>query len=244
MGSKNLSFDLDILNKFVNDANEPDENANNNIKPVSQSKFKFYGSLENKMNVMFTVDYLDDVYARKLFSELKRIQYNTDEQSMIKIYGKSIKIPRKQIAFGDPDANYHFSGTSVGAYDWNKTDNSTNSKMGQKLKELTKMVSEIACFDFNYILVNNYLDQTNSIGYHSDDEKELGQYPVIAGISLGQERKIYFKSNITGEVIKISLPHNSLYVMYYPTNKYWKHAIPKSEKTLGQRISLTFRNIG
>ena len=150
MGSKNLSFDLDILNKFVNDANEPDENANNNIEPVAQSKFKFYGSLENKMNVMFTVDYLDDVYARKLFSELKRIQYNTDEQSMIKIYGKSIKIPRKQIAFGDPDANYHFSGTSVGAYDWNKTDNSTNSKMGQKLKELTKMVSEIACFDFNY----------------------------------------------------------------------------------------------
>lgn len=241
MESKNLSFNMDVLNNFVDDVND---DVNDEIEPDNQSKFKFYGSLENKMNIMFAVDYLDDEYARKLFNELKRIQYNTDDQSMIKIYGKSFKIPRKQIAFGDTNTNYHFSGTSVGTYDWNKTDNSLNSMMGRKLKELVKTISEIACFDFNYILVNNYLDQTNSIGYHSDDEKELGRYPVIAGISLGQEREIYFKSNITNEVIKISLPHNSLYVMYYPTNKYWKHAIPKSGKPMRQRISLTFRNIG
>jgi alkylated DNA repair dioxygenase AlkB len=242
MGSKDLLFNFDVLNHFANDAN--DDNDENNFEQDEQSKFKFYGSLKNKMNIMFAIDYLDAGYARKLFNELKHIQYNSDEQSMVKIYGKSFKIPRKQIAYGDSNINYKFSGTSVGTYDWNKNDDSVNSKMGQKLKQLAKTISDIACFNCNYILVNNYLDQTNSIGYHSDDEKELGQYPVIAGISLGQEREIYFKSNVTNEVIKISLPHNSLYVMYYPTNKYWKHSIPKSEKILGQRISLTFRNIG
>ena len=105
------------------------------------------------------------------------------------------------------------------------------------------MGCKIACATFNYALINNYIDQTNCIGYHSDDEKELGKYPVIAGLSLGQEREIYFKSNITDEVKKISLPHNSFFVMFYPTNKFWKHSIPKTTRRLGQRISLTFRSV-
>jgi alkylated DNA repair dioxygenase AlkB len=153
------------------------------------------------------------------------------------------KIPRKQIAFGDPNTKYHFSGTNVPTYNWTLEDMSINSTVAREMQKIAHIVGNDACCKFNYALVNNYIDQTNSIGYHSDDEKELGKYPVIAGISLGQEREIYFKSNATGEVIKISLPHNTLYIMHYPTNNYWKHSIPKSTKQLGQRISLTFRSV-
>jgi len=61
---------------------------------------------------------------------------------------------------------------------------------------------------------------------------------------LGCARYIYFKSNSTGEVVQILLPHNSMYIMFAPTNNNWKHSIPKSTKPLGQRISITFRGIG
>jgi DNA oxidative demethylase len=167
---------------------------------------------------------------------------------MIKIFGEQYQIPRKQIAFGQPGANYHFSGSSVQPYDWNQTDQSMNQKVGRKLKDLALRVSKLVCTDYNYVLCNNYLDQTKCIGYHQDDEKELGEFGIISGISLGQQREIYFKSNIDGQVIKIPLPsgkgpHNSLYCMFYPTNKYWKHSIPRSMKRIGQRISLTFRKI-
>lgn len=232
-----MTFNVGFLNNFV-------EYVNEDVQEDSRKHvFKIYGSLEDSLNLMFTAQYLDKNYADQLFEELKQIQYNSDEESMIKYFGKQYVIPRKQIAFGESDVNYHFSGTSVKPYDWNKTDLSVNSTMGRKLKELVRKVSRIACADFNYILVNNYLDQTKGISYHSDDEKELGEFGIVAGISLGQERPIYFKSDITNQVIKIPLPHNSLYVMFYPTNKYWQHSIPKSKKRLGQRISLTFRKI-
>lgn len=204
---------------------------------------KIYGSYTNKMFLMVVPNFLDKKYADDLFEKLKSITYNTDEESMIKIMGRQMKIPRKQIAFGDPTAKYHFSGTSVSAVDWYKDDDSINSHVGRELMIISTRVSRIANASFNYVLVNNYIDQTNSIGYHSDDERELGKYPTVAGISLGQEREIYFKSNKTDEIIIVPLPHNSLYVMFYPTNQNWKHSIPKRAKHLGQRISLTYRQI-
>lgn len=195
----------------------------------------FYGTYRNKMFLMVIKNYLPIDYADTLFDELKNIRYNTDEESMVKIMGRELKIPRKQTSYGDPEIKYHFSGTSVKALDWNDT------AIGRKIRYVAQKAGKSACENFNYTLVNNYLDQTNCIGYHSDDEKELGKYPVIAGISLGQEREMYFKSNITNEVVKVSLPHNSLYVMFYPTNHYWKHSIPRTTRIMGQRISLTFR---
>ena len=138
------------------------------------TKFRFYGSLRDQMNIMFVTDYLDTEYADQLFNELKQVDYDTDEESMIKIFGKQYQIPRKQIAFGQPGANYHFSGSNVQPYDWNQTDQSMNSKVGRKLKDLALRVSKLVCTDYNYVLCNNYLDQTKCIGYHQDDEKELG----------------------------------------------------------------------
>jgi alkylated DNA repair dioxygenase AlkB len=243
--SLNLNLITNILNKLDHNNDIDDDNCikKENASNIPKQIHSFYGSLKMQLNIHLIINYFDPDYADKLFEGLKRVTYNSDEASMIKIMGKHIKIPRKQVAFGDLNTNYHFSGTGVMAYDWNNEDSSTNSKVARELKLISKRVGKTACSTFNYALVNNYLNQTNSIGYHSDQEKELGRYPIIAGISLGQEREMYFKSNLTGEVIKISLPHGSMYIMYYPTNKYWKHSIPKSARRLGQRISLTFRSV-
>lgn len=204
---------------------------------------KFYGTIKQKLCVILITNFLDHKYANELFERLRNIRYNTDEDSMVRIRGFMIKVPRKQVAYGDPEANYHFSGTSVRARDWYSDGNDLNARVGRELMALAKNVSGMTGREFNYVLVNNYENQNNSIGYHSDDERELGKAPMIAGVTLGQERLMCFKSNLTGEVAKISVPHNSLYLMIYPTNRYWQHSIPKSSKPLGQRISLTYRQI-
>jgi alkylated DNA repair dioxygenase AlkB len=237
-----------LVNKLLDFLDESDDEPDKQTKIIPT--IKLIGSLYSQMNVLLITNFLDINMADTLFEKLKHIKYNSDEQSMVKIMGKEFKIPRKQTAYGEPNTTYHFSGTSVQANDWSEGNLSTredfdkyNSDIRGMLKWVAKKAGKIACATFNYALINNYIDQTNCIGYHSDDEKELGKYPVIAGLSLGQEREIYFKSNITDEVKKISLPHNSFFVMFYPTNKFWKHSIPKTTRRLGQRISLTFRSV-
>lgn len=239
-----MSFNFELFTDMLTDikSKQNDKYNNNNVSLSKQVNY-FYGSLQTKLNIHLITNYLDNNYADKLFEMLKKVKYNTDEESMVKINGMKIKIPRKQIAFGNPNLNYHFAGSNVKTYDWNKIDSSINSTIGRELKILSSKIESTTCSKFTYILVNNYLNQHNSIGYHSDDEKDLGEIPLIAGISLGQKRIMHFKSKITNEVIKILLPHNSLLIMYYPTNTFWKHAINKSTKNMEQRISLTFRNI-
>lgn len=221
---------------YVNQKSERKERVYRNV-------MRHYGEYGSYMNILYIENYLESIHADKLFAYLKQIRYNSDEESRVNIMGKMMKIPRKQIAYGESYTNYHFSGVNVNAYDWNKRNNDINSVAGREIKKVASIVGDTACCDFNYVLVNRYLDQTNSIGFHSDDERELGKYPTIAGISLGQEREMQFMSKVTGRIIKMPLKHNSVYIMFYPTNKYWKHAIPKKTRTLGERISLTFRKI-
>jgi alkylated DNA repair dioxygenase AlkB len=256
---KNDSFNMDSLNDMANFVTVSDEGQthNDHYDAINMSDeelvhlsvafpkqiHSFHGSLTNMLNLHLITNYFDQGYADAIFERLRRISYNSDEESMVRIRGMKIKIPRKQVAYGEPDTTYNFSGISVTARDWSIDGDTDDEKIGKELKYISTVVGRDAGCKFNYTLINNYLNQTNSIGYHSDDERELGRFPIVAGVSFGQEREMYFKSKITQEVIKVRLPHNSLVIMHYPTNTYWEHAIPKKAKQMGQRISLTFRSV-
>lgn len=237
---------LSTITNFLSNFDVDDkEDGGNHIRQKKLKIHIFYGSLKSMFSIHLIRNYFDDDYADKLFNDLKQIRYNSDEESMIRMYGKRVKIPRQQTAYGELGTTYHFSGISVAARDWTLDDGTVNTRVGHELQHISKLVGRSSCSKFNYALINNYHDQNDNIGYHSDDEKELGEYPIVAGISLGHAREIYFKSNLTGEVKKILLPHNSLVIMHYPTNSNWKHSIPKKPTQLmGQRISLTFRSVG
>lgn len=167
----------------------------------------------------------DDIY-KKL---IKEITY--DEQSSVVIFGKTIQIPRKQSAYGNPGIKYSFSGIQVTSKPW--------LPILLKIKEDIEFLTDQK---FNFCLVNYYENGTQYIGYHKDDERELGDSPSIVSLSFGQERKFYFKSdNKKLPIIKLSLNHGCLCWMINPTNKYWKHSVPKELKVMGARINLTFR---
>jgi alkylated DNA repair dioxygenase AlkB len=79
------------------------------------------------------------------------------------------------------------------------------------------------------------------MGYHSDDEKELGVNPVIASLNLGESRRFLFRHKKTKEKHELLLNHGSLLIMQGAMQHHWQHAVPKEPKKTKPRINLTFR---
>ena len=81
------------------------------------------------------------------------------------------------------------------------------------------------------------------MGYHADDEKELGPQPIIAALSLGATRKFVFKHKKTQDKVDLYLESGQLIVMHGETQTFWKHTITKTKTVNEGRISLTFRQM-
>jgi len=175
-------------------------------------------------------DWLKKSYANKLLNELaKELDWQTEE---ITLFGKNIKCPRLTAFYGDPDVHYRYSGT----------DHPTNPWPIILLDIRDNLLNEFN-YKFNSVLCNLYEDGNNYIGWHSDNEAELGNEPIIASISLGETRTLQFKHKIDNNLIAVELNHGSLCIMRGETQHYWKHRIPPTRKKCGLRINLTFRNV-
>lgn len=154
------------------------------------------------------------------------------QQDEITLFGNTMSLPRLQAWYGDPEAVYQYSGLSLSPKVWTP-----------QLKEL-KALCETACGQgFNSVLANLYRNGQDSMGSHADNERELGEEPCIASLSLGQSRTFDFRHNRSGERLRLPLDHGSLLVMQGSTQDHWQHAIAKSRKPMDKRINLTFRKI-
>ena len=109
------------------------------------------------------------------------------------------------------------------------------------MEDLRRRVELSTSETFNAILVNYYRDGKDSNDWHSDDEKELGSYPIIASISIGAERVFHLRHKVTKQKIKIILPHGSLLLMGAGIQEYWQHKLSKTSLQVGPRINLTLR---
>ena len=156
------------------------------------------------------------------------------EQHEIQIFGKQLPCPRLSAWYGDADAGYRYSGLSLSPLPWHGL-----------LAELKQQLLEVSGQAFNSVLANLYRDGSDSMGWHADNEPELGQNPVIASISLGAERRFLLRHRRkkAAEPQELLLQHGSLLVMAGTTQHYWRHSLPKTARAMGPRINLTFRKI-
>ena len=152
----------------------------------------------------------------------------------ITLWGKTYPQPRLVAWYGEPGLRYTYSRITMEAIPW--------TDALQKIKARVEALSGSA---FNSVLLNYYRDQRDSMGFHADDEPELGQEPVIASLSLGAERTLVFRHRHRRNVpdARIPLPSGSLLLMRGATQSCWKHGIRKSTKPTGPRLNLTFRRI-
>ena len=148
----------------------------------------------------------------------------------ITVFGKRHLQPRLTAWHGDRP--YTYSGLTLDPLPWTPL-----------LLDI-KAAVEAACGEhFNSVLLNYYRDGRDSMGMHSDDERELGLTPVIASVSFGEERAFILRHRMRRETHKLALASGSLLVMRGSTQQHWLHGINKSARALGPRINLTFRNI-
>jgi alkylated DNA repair dioxygenase AlkB len=154
------------------------------------------------------------------------------QSGVIKLFGKIYAIPRLEAFYAKNELTYSYSGKQM------KTET-----LFTELDELNNRVESISNLGFNAVLINLYRNGMDSNGWHADDEKELGEDPYIASISLGAERIFELKHNQTKKKIKLKLEHGSLLCMMQGSQKYWKHQLPKDKTINEPRINLTFRKI-
>jgi len=182
-------------------------------------------------NIQYFPNFLSRENATVLFSELK--ESVPWQQDHIKVFGKTYPQPRLTALYGESDKPYSYSNISMQPHEF------TRSLLIIK-KEVELKTDAI----FTSCLLNLYRDGKDSNGWHADNEKELGKNPVIASISLGQDRFFHLKHRTQKELKhKILLAHGSLLLMQGETQHHWLHQMPKTKKQIGQRINLTFRVI-
>lgn len=179
----------------------------------------------------FWPDFLTENQADELFEELKTS--NLWRQDKVKVFGKTYDQPRLCFLAADRKVNYTYSGLTLPAVDFSKS-----------LSLIKTRIEQISSTRFNSCLANLYRDGNDSNGWHSDDEKELGDEPVIASLSLGVTRNFDLKHKRNRLIKKrIELTHGSLLLMSGKTQKDFKHQIAKSKRIHEPRINLTFRYI-
>nr|WP_320135860.1 alpha-ketoglutarate-dependent dioxygenase AlkB [uncultured Amphritea sp.] len=154
------------------------------------------------------------------------------QQPEIRMFGRAVSIPRLQCFQGEPGIHYQYSGLSLQTEPWHP-----------QIKAIKDRIEALSQQPFNTVLINYYRHGQDSMGWHSDDEPELGKNPVIASISLGQTRRFLLRHRYNKNIARQEhlLNSGSLLIMSGQLQHYWHHSVPKTSRQLEGRINLTFR---
>ena len=182
--------------------------------------------------ILFMKNFFDLSEAQNLFEILqKTINWR---QEHIKMYGKTHLVPRKTAWYGEEGLNYSYSRIICYPEKWTDELNFIKSEI-EKLIPSEKFTS---------VLLNLYNDGNDKMGWHADDEKELGINPTIASVSFGATRRFDIKhKEIPGMQYQFELTSGSLLIMRGALQHHWIHQIPTQKKVTKPRINLTFRTI-
>lgn len=187
--------------------------------------------MSRALNVDLIEDFLSEKEADQLLVDL--IHSLEWRQDSITLYGNSHPIPRLQCFIAESGIQYRYSNLTLEGSGFPKT-----------LQSLKAKIESTTHQRFNAVLCNLYRDGHDSMGWHSDNEPELGEQPVIASLSLGSTRTFRFRHvKRQTENIDFELSHGSLLLMRAGVQEEWQHSVPKRLRVKQPRINLTFRLI-
>ena len=190
------------------------------------------GELMLDAEVAIYRNFFNKVESDQIFQELlSKIKWRQDK---MKLYGKEFELPRLTAWYGDDGKSYTFSRIPMNPDAWTHT-----------LLSVKSRIEEVTQAKFNSVLLNLYRTERDGVSWHSDDEPELGKNPMIASVSFGETRRFQLRHKLDKSLdkVEITLTHGSLLIMKGSTQHFWQHQIPKSAKSLRERINLTFRII-
>ena len=137
--------------------------------------------------------------------------------------------PRLIASYGEPGIVYRYSGRDNVALPWTPT-----------LLEIKEKIEAVQG-PYNYCLLNRYRSGSDSMGWHADDEPEMGN--SIGSLSLGATRTFRIRHNVSKQTRTFLMGHGALIIMAGTMQQFWQHHVPKTTQNVGERINLTFRKI-
>ncbi len=168
--------------------------------------------------------------ASELYNYLQQsIQW---QQPTVRVWGQDHKVPRLQFWMGEIGREYQYSGKIFKAEPWLPI-----------VSQLKQKVENTCGMEYNSVLLNWYRDGQDKMGWHADNEEELGPSPSIAMVSVGVQRSFQFRSLETQITENLEVEHGSLLMMKSGMQESYQHQVPARAKIKEGRISLTFRNI-
>lgn len=148
------------------------------------------------------------------------------------VSGRQFILPRLQTWHADPGIRYSYSNNLLQTRPWTPL-----------LSGIRAKVESLLAFSFNSVLVNYYRDGGDYVGWHADNERELGDEPFIVSLSLGAERPLQFRHKQSPDCGQIALPSGSLLIMRPDFQHHWLHSVPLTPNLTEGRINLTFRKV-
>ncbi len=153
------------------------------------------------------------------------------EAENIVVFGQRHLAPRLVAWHGDENASYTYSGTYHEPRAW------TPELLGIRTR-----ICDLTGHTFNSVLLNLYRDGRDGMGWHADDERELGLNPLIASVSLGAARRFKLRHRVNKDAaLTLDLEHGSLLLMSGATQHHYVHSVPKTARVVAERINLTYR---
>lgn len=199
------------------------------LQPVSQAAIA-----ESPLPACPELELLQGIYppgeSARLYQRLRDEQDWPDNHYWVA--GRRFTLPRLQTWHADPGILYSHSNNLLYTRPWTPL-----------LSSLRRDVSEALHQPFNAVLVNRYRHGDDYVGWHADDDIEMGENPLIASLSLGAERLFSLRHKISGDSYQLPLPSGALLVMRPPFQQYWEHAVLPAPGFTEGRINLTFRRV-
>lgn len=185
-------------------------------------------------NEMKCIDYYNDFLSKEFADECLKVLSSLDYTSeLTTLDGEKVNVPREMIYLSDEAVDYPYANLILKGKSWNEI---------KIVSDLKDMIESKTGAKFNGVLMNKYRDGNDTINWHSDSEKQLGEKPTIASLNLGAERIFKFKlkedKKIKNEFL---LEHGSLFIMKDDCQEKWLHSIRRDSSVKTERLNLTFR---
>lgn len=159
------------------------------------------------------------------------------QQPEVMVYNQRFLTPRLVAFFADNGLQYRYSGITHNGMGWPET-------LQPLLQTANQLVAQYNLEPFNSVLLNYYRDGQDSMGWHSDDERELGDNPAVLSISFGGTRRFRLRHKVKAyKPISLDIADGDVMLLTSSCQRFWQHCITKTNRTVAPRLNLTFRRI-
>lgn len=181
---------------------------------------------------------LTDDFGSKLFQEL--IPQFPRTKTKMSMYGKPVETPRFQFVISETGEEiYKYSGMSLPA----------TRNEGKEMTKLIRYIQNKYGDEYKMALLNLYVEASDNVGWHQDNEETIVKDTPIISISLGGtrmfavRRKYTKQDKNTSHIFTHELQDCDVVVMPGGMQTTHMHALLKGSKqqNMDKRINITFR---